>query len=222
MKEGVTPTTQKQVWCERAWSTFHAAQRTHRGRFWCKLWVRASNVATNLFSCLFKSAQDGDPWPPCGAAVIRQGARHNQEWAEPEPERAAERDGPALQQSDEHAASTWQSPVSTKAAINPLLPVPPSVAALSFNGRLSSRPQGWSGSSSCSIIGSCRIHLTSCKQRPSLRRIRPNSSCRTGSRRSMTWKLSSWSVDLQSHLQLFVYWNVDCDVFYMYIYNCTV
>lgn len=76
-----------------------------------------------FFNDFFQSAQDGDPWPPCGAAVIWQGAHRNQEWAEPEPERAAEGDGPALQQSDEHAASTRQSPVSLKAAINPLLPV---------------------------------------------------------------------------------------------------
>lgn len=149
----------------------------------------------------FQSAQDGDPWPPCGAAVIRQGARRNQERADPEPRRAAEGDGPALQQSDEHAAPTWQSPVSTKAAFNPQLPVASHQSLLwSLNRCLSSRPEGWSGSSSWSIIGSCRTHLTSCKLRPSLRLIRPNNSCRTGSRRSMTWKLSSRSVKLQAHL----------------------
>lgn len=99
------------------WSRHHYLEAHLVWESW-KL-CHCSSAHTNLGLTIlvfapFFSAQNGNPWPPRGAAVIWQGAHRNQDGAESEPERAAEGDGPTLQQSDEHAASTRQSPVSTR------------------------------------------------------------------------------------------------------------
>lgn len=86
----------------------------------------------------------------------------------------------------------------------------PSVAVPFPHCLFSSRPKGWSGSSSWSIIGICRTRLTSCKRKQSLRLIRPNRSYRTGSRKLMTWKLSSRSVNLTCNL-----WFTDASIFFL-------
>lgn len=53
----------------------------------------------------------------------------------------------------------------------------------------------WSGSSFWNNIELYRIPLTSCTLSPSLTLIRPDSSCRTDSRRSISWKPRCWWVN---------------------------
>ncbi len=70
------------------------------------------NKVWRLFLSPPFSAEEWDPRSTAGAAVVRQGAGCFEERTKRWKEWAAERDEPALQQSDQHAAPTWQSPVS--------------------------------------------------------------------------------------------------------------